>query len=182
MDAAFWAYIVLGILMLVWGRRFFWVFVGAMGFVAGFTYGKDIFGLEYVQTLLIAASILCVIGIVIALFMQSIAIGIVGFLAGSYITYSLLPVFGEFSLEVTWLIVLIGGIVGVVLSILIIDWMLILLSSLAGAAIIVHHIFPNSWVKPVICIVLSVAGIVIQTILFLRKEKRRIKRGYSSDT
>lgn len=171
MDTAFWVYIVLGILMLVGGRRFFWVFVGAMGFVAGFTYGKEIFGLEY-ETLLIAASILCVIGIVIALFLQGLAIGIAGFLAGSYVTFSLLPVFGEFSLEFTWLIVLIGGVVGLVLSILIIDWMRIFLSSVTGAAIIVHHISPDSWVKPVIWIVLSVAGIVIQTILFLRKKKK----------
>ncbi len=172
MDAAFWVYIVLGILMLVGGRRFFWVFVGAMGFVSGFTYGKEIFGLEYVQTLLIAASILGVIGIVIALFMQGIAIGIAGFLAGSYVTFSLLPVFGKFSLELTWLIVLIGGIVGLVLSILLINWMLIFLSSVTGAAIIAHYIPPDSWVKPAIWIVLSVAGIVIQTILFLRKEKK----------
>ncbi len=172
MDTAFWVYIVLGILMLVGGRRFFWVFVGAMGFVAGFTCGKEIFGLEYVQTLLIAASILCVIGIVIALFLQGLAIGIAGFLAGSYVTFSLLPVFGEFSLELTWLIVLIGGVAGLVLSILIIDWMRIFLSSVTGAAIIVHHISPDSWVKPAIWMVLSVAGIIIQTILFLRKEKK----------
>ncbi len=172
MDIVFWVYIVLGIMMLVGGRRFFWVFVGAMGFVAGFTYGKEIFGLESVQTLLIAASILGVIGIVISLFMQGVAIGIAGFLAGSYVTFSLLPVFGQFSPELTWLIALIGGVVGVVFSILLIDWMLIFLSSLAGAAIIVQYIPPESWVKPAIWIVLAVAGIVIQTILFLRKEKK----------
>ncbi len=171
MDIVFWVYIVLGIMMLVGGRRFFWVFVGAMGFVAGFTYGKEIFGFESVQTLLIAASIIGVIGIVISLFMQGIAIGIAGFLAGSYVTFSLLPLFGQYSPEVTWLITLIGGVVGVVLSILIIDWMLIFLSSLTGAAIIVQYISPESWVKPAMWVVLALSGIVIQTILFLRKKK-----------
>lgn len=171
MDAAFWAYIVLGILMLIAGRRFFWFFVGATGFVAGFTCGKEIFGLESLQTLFIAASILGIIGIVFALFMQGIAIGIAGFLAGSYVTFSLLPSFGEFSPELTWFIVLIGGVVGVVFSILVVNWMLIFLSSVTGAAIIVHYISPESWVKPAIWMMLSVAGIIIQTILFLRKKE-----------
>lgn len=171
MDTVFWIYMVLGILMLVGGRRLFWVFVGAMGFVAGFTYGQEIFGLESMQTLLIAASVLGIIGIVIALFMQGVAIGITGFLAGSYVTFSLLPLIGEFSPELTWLIALIGGVVGIVLSILLIDWMLILLSSVTGAAVIVQYIPPQSWTKATIWIVLAVTGIVIQTVLFMRTKK-----------
>ena len=171
MDAVFWVYIVLGILMLMGGRRFFWVFIGAMGFIAGVTYGQEIFGLESLKVLLIAASILGVAGIVIALFMQGIAFGIAGFLAGSYVGFSLLPLIGTFSPEMTWLIALGGGVAGVVLTMVLIDWMLIFLSSVTGAAIIVHFLSPETWVRPTIWIALSVAGIVIQTIFFIRKKK-----------
>lgn len=173
MDVVFWVHIALGVLMLFGGRRFFWVFVGSVGFIAGFTSGREIFGLESLQTLLIAASILGFIGIVIALFMQSIAIGITGFLAGSYVTFSLLPILGDFSPEITWLSVLVGGVLGVVLSILLIDWMLIFLSSVTGAAIILQYVSPESWTKPVIWTALALAGIIIQTIFFLRKAKKR---------
>ncbi|MEA1970560.1 MAG: hypothetical protein U9N37_02945, partial [Thermodesulfobacteriota bacterium] len=74
-----------GIFLLVGGRKFFWFFVGAIGFITGLTFADQILAIDSPVIILVAGIILGIIGIFIAVFMQGFAIFAGGFLAGSYI-------------------------------------------------------------------------------------------------
>ncbi len=84
---------ILGGALLVAGRKLFWLFVGAAGFVTGmqlatsFTQSSE--GLAIIIGLVIGF-----IFAVLAIFLQRIAIAIAGFLAGGYILTTLAGVLG----------------------------------------------------------------------------------------
>jgi len=76
--------LILGIALLFAGRKLFWLFVGVAGFVTGvelvlrFWRGSEI-------TAIIVGLIIGVIFALLAIFIQTIAIGAAGFFAGGYV-------------------------------------------------------------------------------------------------
>jgi len=164
-------YVVIGILLLAGGRKFFWFFVGAIGFVTGFTLAEHVLGIESLIMSLSVGIIIGVIGVVIALFLQGFAIFVAGFLAGSYIAYMIVTSFGLVSQEMFWISYIGGGIVGAVLLFLLFDWALILLSSAAGGAIITDAFTLEPMMETAIAIVLALLGIFFQAKILLREKK-----------
>ena len=157
------ANIIVGLVLLILGRRLFWLFVGAIGFMGASDAAAIHFsGLPHWQILIIslAAGIL---GILLALFFQKLAILLVGFYAGGYLAVSLFNTLNMAAPPaLPWAPFVIGGLLGAVLLYLLFDWTLIALSSLAGAALITQTIQMNV-VPPVILLaVLSLAGVIIQ--------------------
>jgi hypothetical protein len=65
---------------------------------------------------------------------------------------------GSFS----WLVYLIGGIIGVLLVIFLFDWALITLSSLAGASLITQALVLPGGIGGVLFLALVIVGVVIQ--------------------
>jgi len=163
-------YVVTGILLLVGGRKFFWFFVGAIGFITGFTLADQVLGIESLIMSLSVGIIVGAVGVAIALFLQGFAIFVGGFLAGAYIAYIIVTSFGLVSQEIFWIAYVGGGIIGALLLFLLFDWALIVLSSLAGAAIITDTITLNPVMETAIAIVLALLGIFVQA-RFLLKEK-----------
>ncbi len=163
-------YVVLGILLLVGGRKFFWFFVGAIGFITGFTLADQVLGIESLIMSLSVGIIVGAVGVAIALFLQGFAIFVGGFLAGAYIAYMIVTSFGLVSQEIFWIAYVGGGIIGALLLFLLFDWALIVLSSLAGAAIITDTITLNPVMETAIAMVLALLGIFVQA-RFLLKEK-----------
>jgi hypothetical protein len=150
---------ILGGALLVAGRKLFWLFVGAAGFVTGFQLTTRFFqGPEGVA--IIVGLVVGVIFAVLAVFLQTIAIGIAGFLAGGYILQVLASMFGLDTASITWIIYIVGGIIGVLLVSFLFDWALITLSSLAGASLIVQAF--NLERSGLIFIILFLAGVIIQ--------------------
>src|SRR5215216_4883207 len=99
--------LILGGALLITGRKLFWLFVGAIGFIIGmqltalFWHGPE--GLAIIIGL--------VIGLIfagLAIFLQTIAIGIAGFLAGGYTLFILANMFGFQGARVSWIIYIIG--------------------------------------------------------------------------
>ncbi len=166
-----WVYVVTGILMLVGGRKFFWFFVGAIGFITGFTLADHVLGIESFITSLSVAIIVGAIGVVIAVFLQGFAIFVGGFLAGAYIAYTIVTSFGLVSQEIFWIAYIGGEIVGALLLFLLFDWTLIILSSVAGGSIITDAFTLEPRLETAIVIVLALLGIFIQAKIFLREKK-----------
>lgn len=170
------ANILVGLALLILGRRLFWFFVGAIGFIgasdAATTY---LGGLPGWQTLIIsiAAGIL---GILLAIFFQKLAIVVVGFYAGGYLAISLLSMFHvALPGNLPWVPFVIGGILGAILLYLIFDWTLIVLSSFAGAAFIAQTLEPQVLQSSgipfsIVLAALFVVGIIIQGSM-LKKRK-----------
>jgi len=163
--------VVIGILLLVGGRKFFWFFVGAIGFITGFTLADQVLGVESLIMSLSVGIILGAIGVVIAVFLQGFAIFVGGFLAGSYIAYTIITSFGLIPQETFWIAYIGGGIVGALLLFLLFDWALIALSSIAGAVIIIDTFTLNPILETAIAIVLALLGIFLQAKLLLREKK-----------
>src|SRR5574341_1020567 len=135
--------LILGGALLVAGRKLFWLFVGAAGFVTGmqlatrFTQSSE--GLSIILGLVIG-----IIFALLAIFLQRIAIAIAGFLAGGYILTGLAGMLGLDAGALGWIVYVVGGILGVILVSLLFDWALITLSSLAGASLVIQGLFPQS--------------------------------------
>src|SRR6185436_393679 len=120
--------VILGGALLVTGRKLFCLFVGGIGFITGmqltarFWNGPE--GLAIVAGL--------VIGLIfagLAVFLQTVAIGIAGFLAGGYTLSALAGMLGLQTSAVNWVVYIVGGIIGVILVSYLFDWAVITLSS-----------------------------------------------------
>ena len=165
------AKILLGMVILVFGRQIFWLFVAAIGFAIGMSWAELFFMGMPIWTVLIIALIFGIVGALIALFLKKIAIGFVGFLAGGYICTGLLALSGLEVMPIFWLTFFIGGGIGFFLAIMLIDWALILLSSLAGAILIVEGLYFMPLFKILLFILLFSAGIVIQRRMMVREHE-----------
>ena len=153
--------LLLGVALLVAGRKLFWLFVGAAGFVAGLQLATQFWHGPEIMAILIGL----VVGVVFALLaivLQGVAIGVAGFLAGGYVLTVLAGMLGLNQGSLSWVIYLIGGIIGVLLVIFLFDWALITLSSLAGASLITQGIPLAAGIAGVVFLALVILGVVIQ--------------------
>lgn len=152
--------VLAGVLLLLFGRRLFWLFIGLLGFLAGITFATQFFsGQPSWMTLLIA--VVCgLIGILLAVFLQKLAIAIGGFLAGGLFTQSFVQAIG-------WNIApllpfVIGGILGAILLSIMFDWALIFLSSITGAILVSRALPIEPSLNLIAFVVLLIIGIFVQ--------------------
>jgi hypothetical protein len=152
--------LIVGAAMLFFGRRLFWVFVAGMGFVLGAFLAVELLEAREDWLVLAASVLFGVLGAMLALFAQKVAIGVGGFLAGGYVAHAI----ALRSVEPSWIwiAVAIGGVIGAVLLIALFDWALIALSSLAGAALVALNLPVEPPWPGLIFLGLFVVGIAVQ--------------------
>jgi hypothetical protein len=158
--------ILIGLVVLIFGRKLFWLFVGCLGFIVGFHYAPYVWPVQSSLVLLILAAVTGIIGAVLALFFQKVAIGLAGFAGGGYIALNLMNLFGVRLEQITWLPYLIGGIIGALLLFFIFDWALIFVSSLTGATIIIQAVNLSPGIQLTVYFALVIIGILIQSALY----------------
>jgi hypothetical protein len=150
--------VILGGALLLAGRKLFWLFVGAVGFITGLQLASSFW--QGPETLaLVFGLIIGVIFALLAIFLQTITIGIAGFLAGGYILNAMAVMFG---LEAGLIIYIIGGIIGLALVIFLFDWAIITLSSLAGASLLVQAFLTEGGAGGLIFMILFLIGVIVQ--------------------
>jgi len=157
-----------GLALLILGRRLFWLALAALGFVAGMSYASDFLPGQSEGTALLIGLAAGLIGALLAVFLQKIAIGAAGFLAGGYLALGLFRLIGA---EPSALGFLVGGVIGLVLIYPLFDWGLIILSSLAGALILVQTLDAARAVSAMAFAVAFVIGLIIQSSLHRRRPK-----------
>ncbi|HPG41475.1 MAG TPA: DUF4203 domain-containing protein [bacterium] len=151
-----------GILLLFLGRRFFWLFVALVGFLAGFSAAGNFFNFNNPLLELLLGVGFGIVGALLALFLQHFAVLIFGFVAGWYCTQSLLLMFGLGNMHNLWLPALIGGIIAMILLSVTFEYALIILSAVIGAyAIVDTDIFPAQY-QVIIFAVLVIIGVLFQ--------------------
>lgn len=155
--------ILVGIALLVAGRRLFWLFVGLIGFIAGIRVAAHFFPGQPEWMILAIALTAGVLGALLAVFLQWLAIGLAGFLAGAYVVVSLMPILGRGTSGIDWLLFLVGGILGLFLIIVLFDWALIILSSLAGAGLITETLHVDRGATTLLFIALFIVGFAVQS-------------------
>ena len=154
--------LIIGISMLTLGRKLFWLFVGCMGFAVGFYYTPQIWAIQSDLILLVIAAAGGIVGAILAILFQKVAIVLAGFAAGSFIAVNLMDLLGLIPGQFIWLPHIVGGIVGAVLLFFLFDWALIFLSSFSGAALVVQSIHFNPHLEKIVLVTLVVLGSFFQ--------------------
>ena len=165
--------ILTGALLLCYGRKLFWLFVGVLGFAIASEVTAELLKGEPALVQLLISVAVGFVGIIIAITIQEIAIALAGFMAGGYFLTLLIETWGLQFHYHSWIIFLVGGIIGALLMVWMFDWALIVLSSATGANLIIQSFRMNSAMASAVFIVLFVLGIVIQA----RLTKPRLRRG-----
>jgi hypothetical protein len=142
-----WIHLLIGLVLLFVGRTLFWLFVACVGFVSGYHYAQQIWGIDSPVLVLILAIVVGGVGAIIAIFFQKAAIVVAGFAAGGYIGLSLFDQFAGLPAQMVWLPYIIGCIFGAIILFFIFDWALIFLSTLTGATLNVPLAAFSPWVE-----------------------------------
>ena len=124
----------LGVILLLFGRRLYWLLVAVAGFLVGMHMGEVFLADQANWVRLLAAVGAGVVGALIAMLAQRIAFALGGLLAGGYLALAIVQPGNNGNDHLMWF--LIGGIIGAVAAALILDWAIIILSSLVGAVAI----------------------------------------------
>lgn len=159
----------LGAVILLFGRKLFWLSVAAVGFAGGVELAPHLVQQPSPVLQLTFAIVLGFVGALLALFLQKLAISVVGFVAGGRLALALTAAFFVNHASYYWLTFLIGGIVGAILLLSLFDWALIVVSSLVGAYLILRAITLPPTGATILLISLTALGIVAQTAMLRRR-------------
>jgi len=153
---------LVGVVILLFGRKLFWLCVAAVGFAAGVELVPHLVQQPSPLLLLTFSLVLGFIGALLALFLQKLAIGIVGFLSGGKLTVAVAAAFVGNAAQFYWISFIVGGVIGAILLLLLFDWALIFLSSMVGAYLIQGVTALPPMGAAIVFTVLVVIGILVQ--------------------
>ena len=153
-----------GLVLLVAGRRLFWLFVGLVGFITVY---------RWFEPHLLLAILAGIVGIILAIFLQRIAIAVAGFFAGGWFAVQLFGLHMAHARGGDLLLFVIAGVIAAILAMRLFDLALIILSSLAGADLIVGALHPRPGVAKLLLLGLAVVGIAVQMGITARSQPRR---------
>src|SRR2546427_8738002 len=100
---------LIGIVVLFFGRKLFWLCVAAVGFAAGVELAPHLVTEPSPLLALTIAVVLGLIGALLALFLQKIAIAVLGFLAGGKLAGAIAAAFFLHYAQYSTFIFVIGG-------------------------------------------------------------------------
>jgi hypothetical protein len=162
------ANVLIGISLLTKGRRLFWLFMSAVGFILGRSLAQQLLIGQPVWTVIFIAVATGLVGLIFGLYAQRFGVGIAGFLMGHYALASLGFAMGLYGTGWIWLTLIGGGIIGAALALISLDFAFIFLTCVAGAKLIEQSIDLKPPLNFALFAVLFAVGVTIQLIM-LRK-------------
>ena len=164
--------LIFGFLLVFVGRNLFWLCVGIIGFLIGVQCAEALGYFNGWMALLMPFA-LGSVGVVLAMsFEWFMMIFGIGFLGGGYLLMNIFPSIAQQD-PYSWLIFVVGGIVGMCLMIITFDWTLIFISSLFGAMLIVNAFHGPEQLRDLLFIGSMLTGIVVQYLILMGVTKRR---------
>jgi hypothetical protein len=161
-----------GVLLLLAGRRLFWVSVACVGFIVAYRYTVEA-GVPGPAWIIWAVPLgIGLLGAIVALVYQKLAVILVGFMIGGLVVTDLFHLIGFHGGSLSWMILLAGGLVGAIALLFVFDWALIVLSSLAGAFVIVQSTGLDNAGGNITFVILAVLGMIVQAAFFLKIGKQ----------
>jgi hypothetical protein len=150
----------MGTLLLFYGRTLYWAFVAVAGFLVGFELAAEFLADQAEGVRILVALLGGVLGAILGLLAQRAAFAIGGLFAGGYLALALAHAADLPGEPLVWFVI--GAILGAIVAALIMDWAIITLSSLAGAAAIVAELHLSDSIATLLFVALSATGIIIQ--------------------
>lgn len=154
--------IILAIGLLFFGRRIYWAFVGAIGFIAATEWALTTMQGQPEWLIVIIGLVVGLIGALLAVFLRAAAIGMAGILGGAYIFLAIYRMFELTDPTVRLVMLIIGGILGLLIMLLIFDWALIVISAASGALLLSNFIPAEMIPAWIASLILFVIGAVVQ--------------------
>jgi hypothetical protein len=152
--------LVAGAVLLLLGRKLFWLFVAVAGFYVGVEATHALLGDQpawFVWLVAIAAGL---IGAILAMLFQRVGFALAGFYAGAYIALAIAGRFAPGAMGLATL--LIGGFAGAVVAAIVMDWAIIALSCLVGAALVVPFFGLGDTASLIAYVGLVALGMIVQ--------------------
>ena len=163
--------IIFGLIMLGFGRKLFWLFVAMVGFLVGMEFARVVLAGRPQWVLLLVALGAGLLGALLAVFAERIAFALAGFYAGSYLALILADSWGAHGNSMV--VFAMGGVIGLVFAVLIMDWAIIVLSCLVGSGAIVQALDLGQTTGSLVFVALVVAGAFLQARFMTRSETAR---------
>ena len=160
--------VLIGIAILFFGRKLFWLTVAAVGFAVGVEIAPLLVNEQSSLLALLIALVLGVLGALLALFLQKVAIAVLGFFAGGKLATAIAAAFFVHYAQYSTIIFVIGGIIGAILLLAVFGWALIVVSSFIGAYLIQSAIVLPPTGSTLVFIGLAIVGIFVQAASFRR--------------
>ena len=160
--------VLIGIAILFFGRKLFWLTVAAVGFAVGVEIAPLLVNEPSSLLALLIALVLGILGALLALFLQKIAIAVLGFFAGGKLATAIAAAFFVHYAQHSTIIFVIGGIIGAILLLAVFGWALIVVSSFIGAYLIQSAIVLPPTGSTLVFIGLAIVGIFVQAASFRR--------------
>jgi hypothetical protein len=161
---------LIGVVILLFGRKLFWLCVAAVGFAMGVEIAPHLVHEPSPLLALTVALVLGIIGALLALFLQKVAIAVLGFVAGGKLAGAIAATFFVQYAQYSTIIFVIGGVIGAILLLVLFDWALIVVSSLIGAHLIQSTIVLPPSGSTIVFIGLAIIGIVVQAASLRRSQ------------
>ena len=158
--------VIAGLALLTLGRKIFWLVVAVLGFTTAMTIARQLLPEQTEERVLLISIGAGLIGGLLAVFVQRVAIGVAGFLAGGFLALGLTQLIG---MDPGTMGFMIGGVIGLVLVYPLFEWALMILSSLAGALVLALAFDLPPGAATAVFVAAFVLGLVIQGILRKRR-------------
>lgn len=129
---------LVGAVLLLAGRRVFWLLVAAVGFLLGVHLAQRWLGLDEIWLRLLVGALFGLVGAFLAVLLQRFAIAVVGFLLGGTAAGWVAETALSLPEGAAWIAFLVGGILAALVSGFLFEMALVVLSSLLGASLVVQ--------------------------------------------
>ena len=160
--------VLIGVVILFFGRKLFWLCVAAVGFAVGVEIAPLLVNEPSSLLALLIALVLGILGALLALFLQKVAIAVLGFFAGGKLATAIAAAFFVHYAQYSTIIFVIGGVIGAILLLAVFGWALIVVSSFIGAYLIQSAIVLPPTGSTLVFIGLAIVGIFVQAASFRR--------------
>jgi hypothetical protein len=154
--------VLIGVVILFFGRKVFWLCVAAVGFAVGVEIAPLLVNEPSSLLALVIALAFGALGALLALFLQKVAIAVLGFLAGGKLATAIAAAFFVHYAQYSTIIFVIGGIIGAILLLAVFGWALIVVSAFIGAYLIKSAIVLPPTGSTLVFIGLAIVGIFVQ--------------------
>jgi len=153
--------VILGFALIFLGRKIYWLLASAVGFMLGLLIAEQYFKGQPEKMLVFGLACAVLSGLLAVLF-RKFGIFISGFVAGGYFSIRLIDLFVPDLSFYIWIIFIAGGLLCAVLLMSIFEWTLMIMSSGAGAFLVVKGLSPSLYLAIVLFIALFFLGIIFQ--------------------
>lgn len=154
--------VALGVVLLLFGRKLFWLLVAAVGFFLGLGLGMAFLDPEPAWLALVVGLGAGFLGALAAVFVQRVAVGVAGFVVGGYGALWLAERAGQAPEGSGAVIFAVGGVLAAVLAVALFGWALVVVSAVAGAVLVGDALPLSPSVALAAVVILTAVGIAFQ--------------------